>query len=473
MDRRTLMTPGGFRAAPAAAVPGWSGAAVVAVLMIVVIAVRLHELVPGLALIKPGLLAAFGGTGLILYHSSAAGRSALLRHPLFRLTMFYWLFIIVTVPFAMWQGLAVGTVQYFLPGVALVMAILLCRPENRSLVVLQAGFVAAAAVFAIYAKLFGRVLDGRLAPGIGMYDSNDMAAIMGLTFPLAVGLFMKQRGALRLLGIGAGLLLAAVVLASGSRGGMLGLGAGAVVLALGLKGPGRVLALAAFVITAAAMWTFSPSFNERMSSLTSLETDYNATDEVGRKAVWARGRQYIRDNPAFGVGAGNFPVAEGRYFDLTYQGMRGGKWSSAHNAYVQAYAELGVVGGTIFVALLLYGVRVGWRLWRGVRRAAGFAHRPEFLASLCAFMVSAVFLSHAYFLPLMALLGLMALAERTLLLDRAPGSGAGSAAMSRAGVTPGGRTPWIPAPSAHVQRAAPVADPAENGIVFGRRRPRR
>jgi O-antigen ligase len=182
-----------------------------------------------------------------------------------------------------------------------------------------------------------------------------------------------------------------------------------------LKGWIRPAGLALMAVAVIGLWNFSPTFSARIDSIINVEGDYNLTDETGRKAVWARGRGYIRENPLVGVGAGNFGVREGLYFQQEYFGQRGGKWSAAHNAYVQAYADLGLIGGSIFVALLIWGVIATLGLWRGVRGMAGLVHRPEYLAALCAFIASSVFLSHAYYFPLLALLGIIAVARRGLL----------------------------------------------------------
>jgi O-antigen ligase len=412
--------------------------------LIIVAAVRLHELVPGISVLSPALVLTVGGTAVIWAKTGAPARAAVLRHPLVLLVFAYWALMLVTMPFALWPGLAFGSVQYFLPGLALIIAILLCRADRGTLMKLQIGFVLATAAYAFYARTFGRSFaDGRLDPGLGMYDSNDMAALLGLVFPLAAGLVRSQRGTLRNMALGAAVLIVLVVLASGSRGGILGLAAGAVVFTLGMKGSRRFVALGILAATTAVIWAYSPGFKDRMSTLTDLENDYNTTDEFGRKAVWKRGRQYIRENPIIGVGAGNFPIAEGNHFGVLYSGTRGAKWSNAHNAYVQVFAELGIIGGCIFIGILLAGIRSSLRLWRGVRlRTGGWLHMPELLAGLCAFMVSAVFLSHAYFMPFVALVGMIGLAERVRAagMHAAPARSESSPAPFR-GVARGRRTP--------------------------------
>src|SRR5690606_29358979 len=91
------------------------------------------------------------------------------------------------------------------------------------------------------------------------------------------------------------------------------------------------------------------------------------------------------------------------------------KWSTAHNAYVQVFAELGTIGGSIFVLILLGAARTALPFWRANPRKQERAppiHRPEFLASMTAFAGGAYFLSHAYFMPVYAVLGIIALADR-------------------------------------------------------------
>jgi O-antigen ligase len=412
----------------------WAGAPLVALGMIIIIAIRLHEFVPLARYMAPALLATFGGLGILLMRTPALLRQEAFRDPLTQLMVAYFAFMIITVPFALWPGLAVRSLRYMLPGVAMLIGIRLCGTSRVSLRFLATGFVLTAAAYALYVRTAGYVSGtGRLSAGMGMYDSNDMASIMAMTFPLAVGLARSERGVRRLLLAAAALLVITVALGSGSRGGMLGAIAGGLVLALGMKGRFRVLSLTVLAAATAGLWTFSPTFHERMSSLGNLDEDYNTTHEVGRKQVWERGRQYIRENPILGVGVGNFPIAEGDYFAVKYYGTRGAKWSNAHNAYIQAYAELGLIGGSVFVLLLLFGGYHGLRLWLGVRSRDGpLLHEPQYLASVCAYAVAAIFLSHAYFMPLFAVLAITGLAARVAAAEAAgSGSAAGSQALER------------------------------------------
>jgi len=162
-----------------------------------------------------------------------------------------------------------------------------------------------------------------------------------------------------------------------------------------------------------------PVFRERAASLLTVQSDYNLQDwNNGRIAIWKRGVTYFLDHPVLGVGAGNFEVAEG--VALAARGELG-RWSSSHNAYIQAFADLGAVGGTVFLALL--GVS-GWqarRLWRPPRsRLSPSFHRPELLAAVSAFAVGACFLSFAYSGTLIGLVGFITLVTDTARAELGP-----------------------------------------------------
>jgi O-antigen ligase len=173
--------------------------------------------------------------------------------------------------------------------------------------------------------------------------------------------------------------------------------------------------LLALVASLTIGWFLAPAaFRDRMNTVSSLEEDYNYTSYVGRKQIWKRGFQYILEHPVAGVGAGNFPIAEG---DFAAALGRPSKWSTAHNAYIQAFAELGLVGGGIFMAILLISASRALLLWRRSTAGAGW-HMPEYFASLMAFAFSAFFLSHAYFYTLYALCAVIALAYRARLRQR-------------------------------------------------------
>lgn len=388
----------------------------IAVMIMAVVAVRLQELFPVLAMLKPVMLLSFGGSAWLFLQSSSAVRQTLLREPLAKLVLTYYAWILFTIPFALWTGLAFGIGRSLVTVILMFVAFLFVAPERRNLERIQTWLVALVMIYALYVRVYGRISgSGRLEVGGGMYDSNDMAAILSMALPLAAGLVVRSKSPrARAIAIVTCVAIMLTVISSGSRGGALALAAGAVVFALGQKGMRGMIAVLGLSVGLAIAWVTAPaSFQERMLGLGNLEDDYNYTHEYGRKAVWERGRGYIRDNPIVGVGVGNFPVAEGgSWEDMN----RGGKWSAAHNAYIQAAAELGIFGGALFIGILLMAGRHAYTAFRAKpndRGPPGALYRPELLASLASFAVGAYFLSHAYFPPLFALVGIIALTERT------------------------------------------------------------
>src|SRR5262249_22575994 len=65
-----------------------------------------------------------------------------------------------------------------------------------------------------------------------------------------------------------------------------------------------------------------------------------------RWGVWQTALRLMLENAVIGVGAGGYETAEG----LSH-GVRG-KWSAAHNAFLQIGAELGLVGLGLFIFLV-------------------------------------------------------------------------------------------------------------------------
>jgi O-antigen ligase len=89
-----------------------------------------------------------------------------------------------------------------------------------------------------------------------------------------------------------------------------------------------------------------------------------------RVQIWRRTLRMIADHPAGGVGLGNFQdVFESRYnIDVNDDQRRG---VHAHNLWLQQFAELGLLGGALYVALWIRIILLSWRSARA---------RPSFLS---------------------------------------------------------------------------------------------
>lgn len=86
---------------------------------------------------------------------------------------------------------------------------------------------------------------------------------------------------------------------------------------------------------------------QRVTSLIS----FDETSNKGRIDIWQKSVKSIFQNPVFGVGIGNFPQVLREPVSYAKAG------SSAHNIYLNEFAETGILGGTIFLIILLEGFR--------------------------------------------------------------------------------------------------------------------
>jgi O-antigen ligase len=140
-------------------------------------------------------------------------------------------------------------------------------------------------------------------------------------------------------------LMFAASAASGSRGGLLAIGAGVLV---GLSSPflarPRLALGSAILLLVVFFGTGVPAAVERMT-----DVDF----EVSRLMVWRDTLRLVEFFPVFGCGIGAFAPAYWPYQRV----VRFEYWPHAHNEYLQWVLEAGLVG----VVMALYWVRAAWR----------------------------------------------------------------------------------------------------------------
>jgi putative inorganic carbon (HCO3(-)) transporter len=251
------------------------------------------------------------------------------------------------------------------------------------------------------------------------YDANDFATLAVTAMPIGLyGLMAAPRLAGRLLSAaGLGVLSLAFVW-TGSRGGFIALVAASTYIVLRYRAvPLAWRATATALVAVVLLVSASDQYWRQMGTIMS-DADYNRTDETGRLQIWSRGIDYTLRYPVFGIGADNFPAAEGMLSPLAERQQLGVglKWSAAHNSFIQVAAELGLPGLVFFVALFATTFTL-------LRRAGETAPQlaQALTASLIAFGVGAFFLSLAYHEMLYTLVALVVglykvctLAERRL-----------------------------------------------------------
>lgn len=205
-----------------------------------------------------------------------------------------------------------------------------------------------ATIYAIYQLLFG--IGERLSFGT-MFDPNDISFFL-INFIFFNLLFINKNNKvyMRLIGLINILVCSAVILKTGSRGGVV---AFASVFAFLLFAHIRTINISffkkAFLLTLIFISLLLSTTNyERYRTILDIEDDYNWVDETGRVAIWKIGLKLVLSNPLTGVGVGRFNEGVGR--DREERGLQA-RWQSAHNSFVQIGAESGVIGLILYVMM--------------------------------------------------------------------------------------------------------------------------
>ena len=203
--------------------------------------------------------------------------------------------------------------------------------------------------------------DGRLKGGSS--DPNYLAAGIVPAIVLSAGLAATTRSLLWRWSLGVGVAILAVGLAATqSRGGFLALivaGLGALVL---LRRHRLQILAAATILggVVAIMLAVTPGAWERV---TSVDGGGN-----GRADLWTVAWRIGQEHPVTGVGISDFAVEAHRYVrrpgQLTDAALIVDRPHVAHNTYLQTLTELGFVGLTLFVALMIAFLTITFRAMR-------------------------------------------------------------------------------------------------------------
>lgn len=318
---------------------------------------------------------------------------------------------------ALWTvNLSISSTQF--AGLAFAVCILFAVPilinsdrDLRTFVYVFVLLAAATGIQGIFSVATGSV--SRAESFVG--DPNIFAMYQLIALPLAFVLAADSpRRWIRFWAYGAMLVSLAAVFTSLSRGGLIALG---VVVALLLIAPVSTLyrsrrhklVLIAVVMVAAiaALFTLSGELSSRLS-------EKNTATGSGRVNEWRAALSAFQDHPAVGLGLGGFfvesndllrttPGVDLRDFRLEKAGQR------VHNAYIDAAAELGVVGLFLFLGMLISTILALRRIrWHAAGLARNF--RADVAAALViglvGFAVASLFLSTDLSFALFMMVGL-------------------------------------------------------------------
>jgi len=413
-----------------------------------VLFLRPQDLIPPLEALHLAELSAMAGL-ISLIMGRLARRETLTRMtPEFIGVLALGAVILATAPFSIWFGGAVSVFTDLYLKVALVYLLavnVIISPRRIErltwLLVLAIGYIGFRAVFD-YVRGVNLIARGsRVQGSVGglLQNPNDLALHMVVFLPLAAFMAMRPGPAMkRLIAAGAGVAMMGAVVASGSRGGFVGLVVMLVVLAAFAAKQRPALVFAGALAVMCALPVLPSSYWYRIASITDSSKDDYQSGEA-RKRLFGEAFDAFIENPITGVGAGQFKDYKPE--------KRVEAWHETHNIWLQVAAELGIFGLAVFAFLMARAVSGVWhtrRLLARVRAAKAAAKRPtprrrpiiapdiseedaQFLdahsaamaASLAGFFVCSFFSSVAYNWTFYYLL-VLAVAPRDILRARLP-----------------------------------------------------
>jgi putative inorganic carbon (HCO3(-)) transporter len=305
-----------------------------------------------------------------------------------------------TIPFAIWPyGSLRYTVDAFAKNVIFVYLLLQTVRSDRDLRIIAAVMVAGCGVLVLpMITHIGPVVTykadpTRIAVG-GTYDANDLALLFDVAIPFAFFSVKSSRPAVKAILIASMLLMLIGMVKTESRGGLLGLLVVLAIILLRSSGQARKYTLMALAAAAVFfMFAAPPAYWNRMDTIYHYQGDYNLNEAGGRIMVWKNGLKMISASPLIGVGIGCFPMEHEKLSEVHLQ-------MAAHNAFLQAAAELGVFGLLLFVGIITVSLNTARRVRHDIRQGlisaelSWLASATE--ASFLGFVTGAFFLSHAY-----------------------------------------------------------------------------
>jgi putative inorganic carbon (HCO3(-)) transporter len=265
---------------------------------------------------------------------------------------------------------------------------------------------------------YGGFSDNRfMLPGTSLENPNDFATHLLLALPFCLLMMLNSSWIFRIIGIASSGSLVLIILRSGSRGGFIALMAMVAIMFWKMSGGQRVVVLAVCIICGSiAMAVFPQILWDRFKTILSTDTSAENSTESrtvalaeastnGRMYLLRRSLEFTARHPIFGLGPGNFIVAEAA--DANAKNERG-SWLGTHNSYTQASSEGGIPAFLFFAAAVVSAIRINGGIYRRTRQ------RPEFkrianialclMLTLIGFAVNILFshLAFRYYLPMLA-----------------------------------------------------------------------
>jgi len=258
-------------------------------------------------------------------------------------------------------GLTIAYLSRLALNAMMFVIVLTAVSDRRVGIRLALAFVAGALVAALYGiatpsqfeATYGRLESAAL-------DPNELAAVLvpACMLCLFAAIGLRKRPGLRLIATGVGIICGGTIALTVSRGGLVAL-AVALVVSFAVAGRWRWRIGLVGATIAAAMFIYfagfaSPDEVEHLKATTQGDTQV----KEGRVTIWDVAWRISEQNPARGIGAGNFQVASRHYVLEAGSAPRSDLIIDTplvvHNTYLEFLSELGIPGLAAWLALLAF-----------------------------------------------------------------------------------------------------------------------
>ena len=369
------------------------------------------DFVKFLALVRPSLIAAVVGLTVVVL----SGRGvALLRSKVCIMFLVLTLWDLLCIPFAVWPGGAARTVGgewlVTLLTVFLTGGLIANQHQFRKLV----HVIAYSAILLSFIALGINALsvENRLfLPGSRYSNPNDLATILLTALPFLGFMALRKGNGVRrpLAAVGAVALLL-VVARTGSRAAMIGAAVALTGLFFNVGMAQKLkLAIVGMIALFGLIVAVPGHLADRFITIFGDETVYDQGPDADLRAA-SIASSYSRkmllmdsialtfEHPVFGVGPGNFPVAQNELAKA--RGAIMGDWHVTHNTYTQVSSESGVPGLIMFLAAIFFAFRSITRALRIASRSNSPAGQDLCMLALSLRIAMLAFLSCAFFASL-------------------------------------------------------------------------
>jgi len=380
---------------------------------------RIHEVFPMIEPLKIPLMLALASLFVIFIRLTITKNLTPYWSKQFTYLMLFFLLITIAIPFSANVGVASTAWSGVYSKIILMTFVIawMMRKESH--------FIISCRIFLIAGACVGIVALINKANGIGLVegtrvtigrdigsllgDPNDLALVLLYPMAYAIATFLeKQLSSFeRLLALTTFLILFFALLATQSRGGLLGFLAVLGLFAYNrirskilLFGGGGVILLILFTVA---------GINDRSSGGAAEEgIDESA---MGRIYAWEAAWNMALDNPIFGVGINNF-YYNYFYYSTHWDGLN----HAVHSTWFGVLAESGFLGLFLFVSLIVTTFIAAWKILKntnltklspGMRVAVNAAP-----AGIVGFVVSGTFLTQGFIWPIYLQIALVIALQR-------------------------------------------------------------